>query len=247
MPKKQLSIQKILGILLHRLPMIILSGVLMALIFFVYTSLAIQPVYSASSMIYIQNYGKQQDTDDKEATSATDPTSSSSASDSSKQSNNEVAQKIFNSDISGSSALASTCVTLFQNSNDITQYYDGCDVSMEVTNNSFYITITANGTDPKKCANVANIVAEKCDGVFRKYFSYGRTGIIREAYDPVTPISPNKTRNTIIGALVGLVLACGLAVLLELIDTTLKSDDDLSAMYKIPVFAEIPDFENSGR
>ena len=33
----------------------------------------------------------------------------------------------------------------------------------------------------------------------------------------------------------------------KLIDTTIKSDDDLSAMYKIPVFAEIPDFENVSR
>ena len=35
--------------------------------------------------------------------------------------------------------------------------------------------------------------------------------------------------------------------MLEMIDTTIKNDDDLSAMYKIPVFAEIPDFENQGR
>lgn len=247
MPKKQISIQKILGILLHRLPMIILSGILMALIFFVYSSLAIKPVYSASSMIYIQNYGKQEKSDDADATKATDPSVPSAASDSSRQSNNEAAQKIFNSDISGSSALAANCVILFQNSNDITQYYDGCDVTMEVMNSSYYITITANGTDPQKCANVANIVADKCGDVFKDHFAYGRAGLIREAYNPVTPVSPNKTKNTIIGGLVGIVLACGLAVLLELIDTTIKSDDDLSSMYKIPVFAEIPDFENSGR
>ena len=71
---KNLSIQKIIGILLHRLPMIILSAVLMGLIFFIYTSLMIKPVYSTSSMIYIQNYGKQPavaaSTDDTEDTTA---------------------------------------------------------------------------------------------------------------------------------------------------------------------------------
>ena len=36
-------------------------------------------------------------------------------------------------------------------------------------------------------------------------------------------------------------------IVMELIDTTIKSDDDLSAMYKVPVFAEIPDFENVSR
>ena len=64
---------------------------------------------------------------------------------------------------------------------------------------------------------------------------------------PGAPISPNKWRNTLIGVAVGVVLACIVAILMELIDTTIKNDDDLSAIYKIPVFAEIPDFENSGR
>ena len=46
---------------------------------------------------------------------------------------------------------------------------------------------------------------------------------------------------------IGILLACIISVLLELIDTTIKHDDDLSSMYKVPVFAEIPDFDSSGR
>lgn len=130
----------------------------MGLIFFIYTSLMIKPVYNTSSMIYIQNYGKQS------ATVATDDTEENTTANnnSSQQSNNAAAQKIFNSDLAGSASLAANCVTLFQNSTDITRYYDGCNVTMATTNNTFYITISVNGTDPQKCANVANIVAEKC-------------------------------------------------------------------------------------
>ncbi len=241
---KNITVQKILFILLHRLPMIILSGVLVGLMFFLYSSFLIKPVYSTSTMIYIQNYGRKQtgnaETDD--AQSATQSPNSESA-----QSNNEAAQKIFNSDMAGSATLASNCVTLFQNSDEITRYYDGCDVSMATTNGTFYITITANGNNPQKCANVANIVAEKCGEVFYERFLYGTYGVIREAYTPSKPISPDNMKNTLIGVAVGLVLACLIAILLELIDTTIKNDDDLSAMYKIPVFAEIPDFESSGR
>ena len=32
----------------------------------------------------------------------------------------------------------------------------------------------------------------------------------------------------------------------ELVDTTVKHDDDLNKMYKIPVFGEIMDFEQNG-
>lgn len=241
---KNITIQKILGILLHRLPMILMAGVLGGLVFFVYTSFAIKPVYSTSAMIYIQNYGKQSDqnaTDDKQAATA------GAGSSESLQSNNAVAQKIFNSDLAGSAALASNCITLFNNSNDITRYYDGCSVSMSTAEDTFYITIEVSGNDPVKCANVANIVAEKCAPVFHSHFPYGRIGTIREAGTPSSPISPNKVQNTLIGVVVGIILACVVAIVMELIDTTIKNDDDLSALYKVPVFAEIPDFENTSR
>ena len=220
----------------------------MGLIFFVYTSVAIKPVYSTDTMIYVQNYGKQRNIDNgTQATTAPATKPAGAAQSESLQSNNEVAQKIFNSDLSGSAALASSCVTLFQNHPDITSQFNGCSVNMSVTENSFYITISASGTDPEKCKNAATNVALKCKEVFHKYFAYGNLDTIREAGLPQKPISPNKVQNTIIGVAIGILLACVISILLELIDTTIKDDDDLSAIYKIPVFAEIPDFENSGR
>lgn len=242
---KNITVQKILGILFHRLLIILLAGVVFGLGFYIYTSFAIKPVYSTSSMIYIQNYGKQTNgnTDDAEETTGAKTQSSEVAN----QSNNAQAQKIFNSDLAGSAALASNCITLFQNSAEVTSYYDGCSVNMSVTDGTFYITISVSGRDPQKCANVANIVAEKCGVVFHNRFPYGTIGTIREAYAPSKPVSPNKIQNTFVGAAIGVIIACIVSILLELIDTTIKSDDDLSALYKVPVFAEIPDFESSGR
>lgn len=245
---RNITIQKILSILLRRLPMIILSGVLVGLLFFIYTSVAIAPVYKTSSMIYIQNYGKDEQnmSDDYQDASPIANPAAGMLSSESYQSNNDVAQKIFNSDLTGSAALAENCVTLFQNSTEITRYYDGCSVEMEVADKTFYITISVSGTDPQLCANVANIVAEKCNTVFHSHFPYGKIGTIREAYTPSSPVSPNKVQNTMIGAAVGIIIACVIAILLEMVDTTIKGDDDLAAMYKIPVFAEIPDFEQHG-
>ena len=115
---------------------------------------------------------------------------------------------------------------------------------MEVNENTFYVTITVDGTDPIQCANVANQISEQCINVYPKYFDYGQIGIIRTAKEPSAPYSPDKLKNTLIGAAIGLVLACVISILLELIDTTIKPDEDLSEIYKVPVFAEIPDFES---
>lgn len=250
---KNFTVQKILGVLLHRLPFILLSGVVAGMIFFIYTSVAIKPVYSTSSMIYIQNYGKQQQQqattpqDKGEETTAPAATKASSDTSSASESNNDKAQKIFNSDLSGSAALASSCVILFQNDPEVTEMYHGCKVSMKVENdNSFFITISVSGTNAKDCKTTADNVAIRCSEVFNKYFPYGKTGTIRAAGD-AGQVSPNKVQNTLVGVAVGLVFAIIVAIMLEMIDTTIKNDDDLSAMYKIPVFAEIPDFENQGR
>ena len=250
---KNFTVQKILGVLLHRLPFILLSGVVAGMIFFIYTSVAIKPVYSTSSMIYIQNYGKQQQQqattpqDKGEETTAPAAAKASSDTSSASESNNDKAQKIFNSDLSGSAALASSCVILFQNDPEVTEMYHGCNVSMKVENdNSFFITISVSGTNAQDCKTTADNVAIRCSEVFNKYFPYGKTGTIRAAGD-AGQVSPTKVQNTLVGVAVGLVFAIIVAILLEMIDTTIKNDDDLAAMYKIPVFAEIPDFENQGR
>lgn len=261
---KNFTVQKILGVLLHRLPFILLSGVVAGMIFFIYTSVAIKPVYSTSSMIYIQNYGKQQQqqettpqdkgeettapaaTKASSGTSDASDTSDDSDTSSASDSNNDRAKKIFNSDLSGSAALASSCVILFQNDPEVTEMYHGCNVSMSVTDNSFFITINVSGTNAQDCKTTADNVAIRCSEVFNKYFPYGKTGTIRAAGD-AGQVSPNKVQNTLVGVAVGLVFAIIVAIMLEMIDTTIKNDDDLAAMYKIPVFAEIPDFENQGR
>ena len=246
------TLQKILMILLHRLHLIIIAGVVFGVITFAYSTMFITPMYSTSTMIFIQNYGKTT----QNQTAATQPQnpaqtqtqtpaqSQSGGNSDAVQSNNRIAEKIFSSDISGSSSLAKICVILFNNSDELAAIYDGCSVSYDVVDGTFYINVNVSGSDPQKCANVANQIAEKARDVFTKNFSYGQIGTIRTAKEPSAPYAPNVMQNTLIGAAAGIVLACVISILLELIDTTVKPDDDLSSIYKVPVFAEIPDFES---
>lgn len=225
---KSITVQKIVAILLNRIKFIVLLSVIVGMLFFVYSKFMITPMYSTSAMIYVQNYNSKEDIKTDESV-------------------NEKNQKIYSSDLSGSAALADICVILFQNSDEISALYDGCYVYMDVNENTFYITITVKGDDPQKCANVANQVAEKSEEVFKDNFDYGKIGLIREAKAPSSPYEPSNTRNAFMGIIVGFAAACIIAILLELIDTTIKSDDDIQEMYGIPVFAEIPDFESQSR
>ncbi len=225
---KSITIQKIVAILLSKIKFIFLLSAVVGMLFFLYSKFMITPMYSTSAMMYVQNYNSAEDSESEDNI-------------------NKKNQKIYVSDIQGSSTLAEICVILLQNSDEIVSIYDGCSVSMAVQEGTFYVNINVSGPDPQKCANVANQVIEKSKEVFKENFDYGKIGTIREAKVPYTPYEPRNTKNGILGLLVGLVAACIIAILLELIDTTIKSDDDIQQMYGIPVFAEIPDFESQSR
>jgi len=64
--------------------------------------------------------------------------------------------------------------------------------------------------------------------------------ILDPARLPEKPSSPNRPLINAVGALVGLGIGLGLAILLEYRDTTLKSDGDVAVTLMLPVLAAVP-------
>jgi polysaccharide chain length determinant protein (PEP-CTERM system associated) len=64
--------------------------------------------------------------------------------------------------------------------------------------------------------------------------------ILDAARVPERPFSPNRMRMYLMGAFAGLALGLGFAVLLEYLDTTLRTDDDVITAVGLPVLAMIP-------
>ena len=56
--------------------------------------------------------------------------------------------------------------------------------------------------------------------------------------------SPNIPQNTIIGVILGMALAFGLAFLLELMNTSIKDKTDLTETYALPVLTLVPNLSN---
>jgi capsular exopolysaccharide synthesis family protein len=67
--------------------------------------------------------------------------------------------------------------------------------------------------------------------------------IVYPATIPDTPVSPCKARNLMLGAVMGLVLGVGLAMVLESLDTTLKTPEEVEGWLEIPNLALIPHME----
>lgn len=69
--------------------------------------------------------------------------------------------------------------------------------------------------------------------------------VIDPAEVPSTPIRPKKTQNMLIAAIVGLLGGMALAFLIEYLDNTIKTTDDVERYMKIPLLGCIPIIDKS--
>lgn len=68
--------------------------------------------------------------------------------------------------------------------------------------------------------------------------------VISPAVIPGSPVSPNKIRNIAISLLLGLIVSCGLAFLLHLLDNTIKTSEDIERVLGLPVLGQIPSYND---
>lgn len=67
--------------------------------------------------------------------------------------------------------------------------------------------------------------------------------VVASANLPERPISPNKTRNIVIGAVLGLATGIGLSFLTEYFTKTIRTAADIKRYTDIPLIGSIPDFD----
>ena len=65
--------------------------------------------------------------------------------------------------------------------------------------------------------------------------------VAQAATVPTSPSSPKVSRNTILGAILGLLLGLGAALLLERFDRRIREPEDLQAVYGLPLLGVVPE------
>ncbi len=66
--------------------------------------------------------------------------------------------------------------------------------------------------------------------------------VIDKAIVPTNPVRPRKLLNTAIAGILGFFVAVGLTFILEQMDTTLKSLEEVERLVNAPILGVIPDF-----
>ncbi|MDR1605989.1 MAG: tyrosine protein kinase [Streptococcaceae bacterium] len=112
-------------------------------------------------------------------------------------------------------------------------------IAVTQTQNSQMFDISAKSPSAEvaeKVANeTANVFSEKATAMWK-----GSTvSIISKAMKNETPVSPNLKLNAAIGLVAGLLIGLGLALVLELLDKTLKDSKFITETLGLPLLAEV--------
>ena len=114
-------------------------------------------------------------------------------------------------------------------------------ISASAVNDTEIFKIDVVSTDPEEAEKLANTIAQVLPDKISAIVEGSSARIVDYAVVPAEKDSPSIVKNTLVGAILGFVLACGIVVVMELLDEQIHDSDYLSQTYDLPVLAVMPD------
>lgn len=119
-------------------------------------------------------------------------------------------------------------------------------ISSNVLEETEVFEVAVSCGNPEHAKIIADAIEQVAPNEIIRVVRAGAVETVDKASLPTKPSSPNVSQNTIIGILIGLVLACGMAFIFELMNTSVKSKEELTEQYKLPVLSVIPNLQSEG-
>ncbi len=116
-------------------------------------------------------------------------------------------------------------------------------VKVSSANNTEVIDVSVKTNDPKLSADIANEIVNVFEEKIFDIMQIENVTTLTEAKIPEKKSGPSTFKNTLIGALLGLMLCAALTVLQLFTDTKIKTEDEVKKIFDYPIIGNIPDFE----
>lgn len=108
------------------------------------------------------------------------------------------------------------------------------------------LTIKASSNNAEEAVNVVNAVSKTfIDESKRVFPTGGDIQVMDKAKLPEKPVTPKKALNIAIAFVIGLMSAVGLTFILEYMDSTMKTEEDITKYLGLPVIGMIPKDKNA--
>ncbi|MDO5522257.1 MAG: Wzz/FepE/Etk N-terminal domain-containing protein [bacterium] len=185
----------------------------------IYTSFVIEPKYSSTSKIYVMSKGDS---------------------------------ALSLSDLNLSTGLTADYVELIESRPVMEQVINNLNLSMKyeellslvsITNpaDTRILHITVTYTDALVAEKLANDIVAVAQKSISSIMNTDEPSIVESAISTGQKVSPNNMKNTLIAVIIGLLLSCGVIVLVHILDDTVKSPEDVERYLGLNTLAMIPD------
>lgn len=222
---EEIDLKELMMILLHRIWLIIGATILAGALVFGFTRLFVKPQYTSSIKMYVNN-----------STSSKGNMSSA--------------------DLSAAKSIVDTYITIIESDTVLSDVISNAEsdlttsqlsqmISARSLNNTEVFQVNVTNPDPTDAYNLANSIADTAPDYLTEIVEGTAVKIIDRAKFNDIPVSPNYLQNTLIGMVLGFMLATGLVLLLSFMDTRIKSEQDLQKVSDLPVLGAISDFNNA--
>ncbi len=103
-----------------------------------------------------------------------------------------------------------------------------------------FLTITVKAKDPEEARKIANQLALSLKSVSKEAKKADNVQLLDEASLPSSKDSPKIFLNIIVALFLGVMISGGLVFIIEYLDNTVKTQQDIEKLLEIPVIGIIP-------
>lgn len=227
----EIDLQRLFKALLNKAWLISIIAVLCAAAVFAGTLFFITPQYKSSAMFYVNN------------------------------SNIDIGGATLSltaSDISASRGLVDVYIVILNTRETLLDVIDyaGVDISYgalrgmvtaEAVDETEVFRVTVTNPDPEVADHLADAISYILPKRISTIIEGTSAKVVDSAVAATSPSSPSYTRNTVMGFLIGLLIAAALVIIQELMDITIRSEENITQGCSYPILAAVPDMEVSSK
>ncbi len=223
----EIDLWKLLMVFAQRWKLILASGLAAALLAFFYTAQFVTPLYRASVTIYVNNINA-----------------------------NETIEYISASNLATAQQLVNTYVSMIRSDTVLDKVaqsagldYSAGDIrsmmaAAQVDETELF-DVYISHPDPEMAARIANAIADVAPSEIAEFVEGSSTKIIDYAKVPSHYYTPSYQRNIMVGGVIGCLMAAVYVFLGYLLDVRVKDEEDLAALFDLPLLGQIPNFDES--
>jgi Capsular polysaccharide biosynthesis protein len=113
-------------------------------------------------------------------------------------------------------------------------------LKVTATTGSQIIDVSIQDSSAERACNLANTLGTVFEDEAKTYMNSTDVKVLDKAVVPKSPVSPNKKMNVAIGFLLGIMVSLGIVFIIEYLDNTIKTENDVKEILDLPILATIP-------